>query len=984
LKELNPSITRSIADIKEPDKRKSDHTKTVSVPNSKAAAKLFGNLFELNISNGTFNPLVKADCQYIVDGHIIIDGYCKLKSITQLDNDDIEYNLVLFGSVANIFRELGEKYLNELDLSQWDHPFTREIQDKSWATEVYNSDSAGFVPFAYGTGYVYALADYGLTTDLNLFDIYHVPVSIYAREYMLALFSEAGYSWTSSFLDSNYFKHLVIPSDPASYALTAAEIDAKQFSANTPQFTSTGSTTSNNLPTGTSYSTPDTLIFTNEISDPSGVYNNATGEWTCSNGDFNLTALIDINATFTPSTGVSVVTTSDIEGRIELYADGVIINSQAFYITYDDYPISFSVGPRSTNTSPTYPEEEHTVTTSFSSAATAVQANLIPRNYNPPNRYLVSFQNQNLASGTVLTVKVKARYRGLNGNANHMFEDSSGSGYGGNATLDISVGAFYNKYNNEFPALGDTLKINKVIPKQIKQRDFLKSIINMHNLYVGVDPDNERNLIIEPREDFYTLDSINISEKIAQDREIEIKPVGNLNASEYLYKYKDDGDYYNKKYTENWSRSYGDRIINVLNDFTKTVKKTELIFSPTVSVAPPQKDKILPTIIGLDQNGQATTTKNNIRILYYDGLKPCSEVWRHQETFLNFTDNSTYPYMGHFDDPFNATLDLNFGLVNEVYYDDTTQAINVTNNNLYNLYHKKFIDEITSRDSNIVTAYVYLTPSDYKQWDFRKLYFFENAYFRLQKIEGYNPTSNDLTKCEFLQLKEANVFESQIIGLDGDSTGVTPDTSGTGGSGGVDDTEPKPVKGTKSASHVDGNNTTGRGVNYLGKNNYIAADAYYVDIVGDGNKVYSGASYITLKNSHNNIIDAKVTDVTLINTDGLTIEESNVTYIDGVKVNTAAISAPTAVSAISASQDVETDVRTYEVDTSGGDITLDFNLAIITYTEGQIWYFKKYAAANQLTIQSSGGTIDGAASISTTTQYNTIAIQYDGTNFIII
>lgn len=884
-KELNPSITRSITDIKEPDKRKSDYTKTVSVPNSKAAAKIFGNLFELNVSEGTFNPSVKADCQYIVDGHIIISGYCKLKSIVQLDNDDIKYNVVLFGSVANIFRELGEKYLDELDISRWNHPFTREIQEKSWATEVFDSDAGGFIPFEYGTGYVYALADYGLTTNLNFFDIYHIPFSLYAREYLSIMFEEAGYTWTSSFLDGDYFKHLVIPSDPDSYALTSTEIEAKEFSANTPEFASTGTSNSGNLTTGSSFGASDALIFTNEISDPNGIYNNVTGEWTAGAGNFNINALVNIDAIFTPDTAQPVVTTSDIEGRIEIKADGSVINSQAFYITYDDYPALFSVGARSTNTSPTYPELEHTTTTTFSSVLNPALANPIPRNFNPPNQYLVSFQNIDLPSGTVVTIEVKARYRGLNGNPNHMFEDSLGSSYGGDAQLDISVGAFYNKYNNQYPALGDSLNVNKVIPKQVKQRDFLKGIINMHNLYIQVDPDNDRNLIIEPREDFHTFDSIDISTKIAQDRDFEIKPVGNLNASEYLYTYKADVDYYNKKYTEAWSRVYGDRIINVLNNFTKVVKKTELVFSPTTMVAPPQKDKVLPTIIGINQNNEPTTTKSNIRILYYGGLKPCTETWRHSESTFNFTNNSTYPYMGHFDDPFNATLDLNFGLVNEVYYDDTLQNINITNNNLYNLYHKRLIDEVTSRDSNIVTAYVYLTPSDYKQWDFRKLYRFENAYFRLQKIEGYNPTSEELTKCEFLQLKEANVFEPQIIGLDGDGTGITPDTGGSGPSTGVDDKEPKPVKGTKSNQNPDNNNTTGRGVSYLGEDNYIAPDSYFVDIVGAGNKVYSGASYITLKNSHNNIIDAGVSNVTLINTDGLTISESNVTYVNGVRVS---------------------------------------------------------------------------------------------------
>jgi hypothetical protein len=95
----------------------------------------------------------------------------------------------------------------------------------------------------------------------------------------------------------------------------------------------------------------------------------------------------------------------------------------------------------------------------------------------------------------------------------------------------------------------------------------------------------------------------------------------------------------------------------------------------------------------------------------------------------------------------------------------------------------------------------------------------------------------------------------------------------------------------------------------------------------------------------------------------MTIEESNVTYINGVLVDAGSISAPSAVEDISASQSVETTVKAYKIDTSGGSVTMTFDLAFITYTEGQIWYFKKEDPANIITIAATGGTVDGVSSV---------------------
>ena len=147
---------------------------------------------------------------------------------------------------------------------------------------------------------------------------------------------------------------------------------------------------------------------------------------------------------------------------------------------------------------------------------------------------------------------------------------------------------------------------------------------------------------------------------------------------------------------------------------------------------------------------------SNIRILYFGGMK--TGYWRHYHAG-GITTNSTYPYAGHLDDPFNPTLDLNFGINKEIYYDNTFAPITLTDNTIFNKYHKKFIEEITDVNSKVVRGYFNLNPSDIKNLSFRKQFRFNNAYFRLNKIENYNPS--ELTMCEFLKIKDAEVFVLQ-------------------------------------------------------------------------------------------------------------------------------------------------------------------------------------------------------------------------------
>jgi hypothetical protein len=1010
-KSINPSLTKSITDIENPEKRKSTYSKSATITNSPEAQEVFGDIFEINLVDGSFNPTVKTDVRYIVDGEPILEGYLQLKEIIQRDQWEIEYKVVMYGTLSNIFAEMGEEELIDLyefdifgsdppatdednSLSRWDHPYTHEIIEYSWDTQVYDQTASPgfFTPFELGLGYVYPLIDYGLTTNLTTWNFNQMGCAIYAKEYIDAIFAKHGFTYTSTFFDSTYFKSLIIPSSPSTYNLTESQILDREHVADDPEFQN-GTTKTDNI-SKTGFSTPEILKFTNEVSDAGGNYNPSTGVYTALNsGWYDFTADIeDLRVEFTPTSG-SVVTTSYVEGRFEIFVDGSVVASTPFYVTYDDYPGTFTSGARTTTANPTVTSNNSNIeyadgsSTFWDAVASPVQASITPRtSASDPNRHIVTINNVYVQAGQTVDVRWKAEYRGLNGQINQMF--FNGVSYtGGNAKLLITTGTFKSKVYNTQLALGNVLSMENVIPKDIKQKDFFNSIVKMFNLWIDVDPLDNKNFLIEPRNDFLGDTVEDIQELWAIDKDLIIEPVGKLDVTDWEFTYKQDKDYFNDKYEGDYQKIYGNREIKSTNEFVQKTKKIEVIFSPTPIVAPPNSDRVLPTIIELDDLNYPKEIDHNIRILYYGGLIDSAYTWNLTRPLqgwppLFITDTySTYPYAGHFDDPYNATEDINWGLVDEVYYDDNLQSITITNNNLVNKYWLNMIGAYTDTNSKIVTGYFNVQPSDFKNWTFDKLYFFNNAYHRLQEISGYNPTDEGLTKCVFLKIEELPAFtpdQDEPIGSTDPIGGFDPDAWGA-----IDPTETLPVKGTKTKDNVDGNNTSGRGTKIQGGNNVVSPSAFSIEIQGDSNQVFDNAQNIKIQGD-SNVIDAGVRNVTLINTSNTTISESNVTYINGVKADTGSISQPTAVEDISSSQDIANDVFTYKVDTSGGDVTLTFPLAGILYTEGQEWNFKKEAAANNLIITVSGGTIDGVTSKTITSDNSNMRVCYNGTGEFII
>jgi hypothetical protein len=186
-------------------------------------------------------------------------------------------------------------------------------------------------------------------------------------------------------------------------------------------------------------------------------------------------------------------------------------------------------------------------------------------------------------------------------------------------------------------------------------QELLMSVLQMFNLYVTVDPDDERNLLIETRDTFYSSGKVkDWTKKLARDKDVTLQPLGLLTGNEFIYTYAEDDDYYNKKYHNGFGHVYGRARAEVDNDFQLGTNEMEVVFSATPMVNDNPSNRIIGKIYNEDIDEGIAETEHNIRLLYYGGLLPSNPEY--YLTYHQAVQNgpvitisvlhSSYPYAG--------------------------------------------------------------------------------------------------------------------------------------------------------------------------------------------------------------------------------------------------------------------------------------------------------------------------------------------------
>jgi hypothetical protein len=889
---ISTLITRSIADIREPQSRSSEWSKTIELPGSKTNNIIFSHLFEVEQtiqSNVQFaydyNPNLKADVILYSDGIEQLRGFLRLLSIRVDDSTHIAYEVTLHGQTADLFTTLSERKLNALDFSEYNHTLSSGNVIDSWATQIYKNGSTQ--AFSYGSGYMYAMIDKGHPRNISLWETNEFTPCLYAKTIVDKMFTNASYTYTNdSFFNSDRFKRLVIP-PPSSLTASATALEARRFKAS-------------RITSSQSLDLSSTLIFQNDSTsgnyDNGNNYNPTTGEYTAPvGGNYSFDLRLDLNYN---STGYVPPFQEDIWLVFGLYVNGV---------------------KRTTST----------ITVDFGS---------------PAFTFDLYFAPSTIFTGDVIEFKLVQVWDDAN---QHNLSNSEFS-------LTTAIGSYIENNLTAYTyGYGETVDFSTFLNSEVKQSELLMSFVKMFNLYIEADKDNPKELRIVPRDEFYNGSQVDWTYKLDYSQSVEIVPMGDLEANPYVFTYKEGKDDANKFYQESYQTTYGSRKYQVENQFVKEEKKIEVAFSPTQIRSYNNQKNFVLSYVPNAQDG-------DLRILYYSGL--VSGVnWmlyaQYAGVGFNRSNQFSLPLTTHLDSISDPTFDINFGMPREI---GLGSGYRYTNSNLVNNYYYRFLTEITSKNSKILRAYFRITTKDWLNLSFSNAFFFENQYWRLNKIEDYDPNGDSVYLCEFLlaQFVAPATITQKTIGA-GTGQGQQGETYGDKYPGGNIPFKP----GIKGVSI--GTTNGGSGV--------FVGDGIVQSSNNDNSSAFASINTSFLEGSNNSMA---------IVCEDFEVTKKDTLYIGNYEMYPSFLSGG-AVRTETTNYNVTKDDWLILCDSSGAGFTV--TLPDPTGLSGKHWVFLKLSSNHQITIDTATtALINGNTDESITNHYEKKWIVCDGSDFYII
>mgnify|MGYP003671666936 FL=1 len=764
-------LTKEAYDVNNPQKRLTDFSKTITIPSDKAVNQIFEHSFDVNIQFQTFNPNLKTSYQIVQDGVLVMDGYCQLSSIDNLDGL-ITYKILATGKVGNLFEIIKERYLQDLDLAGLDHVWNEFNIEGSWTAPI-------------GEGYVYPMIDFG-RTRFDQWEVDDFKPSIYLKQYIDSIIYEAGFTYESTFFDTTLFKSLIVPYGSGHIPLDNAAILCREFvlqsaggqTVDCVDFSSFQEVESSTLIFGedggigfyTSRVIADGGVVENvdclEEAYGSGgelyntceeEYNITTGQFVAAqDGKFTFQGELNFDMKYTESNSNTTYALNEIADPLNKVEEDfrakvkvhIVEKTGLVYTVKETIFATFSQGAL-----------DNTLQTGFGTVTNIIDNVAY---FKTGEVEVKQGSKYFLSVGEVKYEGTRIVYILSQPHEVPIFQTNSAD-----FEFTLQESTIASKLVDKQLLSGGDIDTRLVVPKNIKQIDLLSSVIKRFNLYIDYDLLDPNKLIIETRDDYLTEDKVDIETMVDRSRGYDIKPLGALDAGRYIFTDKLDKDSLNDSYNKAIDEVYGQKTVEVENDFLTQDKTISTIFAPTPLLSYDDNDRKLSAIIFVDKEGQTTQSNAKIRLLYWGGVLGTVNSWNLGSNPL-YQNYPIFPYAGHLDNPYAPTFDLNWGTPKELFYDftyGTPQNFTYPNTNCYNFFWSKYINEITDKNSKILECYLSLRPYDYTELSFRKSYYIDGNYWRLLKVTDFDAVGEATTKCSFLltEPKDAFVGETQPI-----------------------------------------------------------------------------------------------------------------------------------------------------------------------------------------------------------------------------
>jgi uncharacterized delta-60 repeat protein len=115
-------INKSIAEIQDISKRNSDLSIGLTLPGSKKNNRFFETFYNVDTQSLYFDPTSRVSCNVLLNDESYFQGYLRLNKINVL-NSKVEYDVTLYSTVGNLFGEIGNNLLQDLDFDDEEYTF---------------------------------------------------------------------------------------------------------------------------------------------------------------------------------------------------------------------------------------------------------------------------------------------------------------------------------------------------------------------------------------------------------------------------------------------------------------------------------------------------------------------------------------------------------------------------------------------------------------------------------------------------------------------------------------------------------------------------------------------------------------------------------------------------------------------------------------------------------------------------------------------
>jgi hypothetical protein len=693
-----------VAEIRDLTKRSGTFSKSITLVGSKNNHDLLNHYYDVNIEAGTFNINTLTKCTVLQnDIPILSDASLQLTAVNKRqwsvdDENKIEYTVLIKDAQADFFTKIDNGELTDLDFSDLNHTYSSANVVASWSNT---------------SGYVYPL---GLTPN-NTIPLSEFRPAIYLKEYWDRIHAVAGFQYEWAELSDGLFDKLVIPfnGEALTFDYSDFQVDANVTTA----LTFTQSVGSN------STSTSGDITTWTETQDNQNLFNPTTGVYSVPfyiapgqavtyrvtiDFDFNL-----INGTGADAYLVDMLS-SPATARYRyqpqyLLRDASNIIAQSGLGTLGQF--TFNEGVALANGTTTLGSTSIT----FEIAA----SNLLPTD--------IITNRARVFVDSVSTVRWK---------------DANSTGAADvqiDYELDITSLAIEIVPSSNILQFGATVEMDDFLPKKVKQKDLIKSVCTMYNLLVEPDEENPNKLIYKSKDAYYDAGAEkDWTQKLAKNIDHQILFLPELSAKKLQLSYKPDKDEPNVVYEDATKEVYGQLEFTYDNEYVRGVDRKELIFSPT-----PATNNTFNAVVPMIGGGAPQT---NIRLLIHNGTQTCNPFNIYDFGTTGQTNLTSYPVCLHFDNTYNPTFDINFAVCDYYFYPNIT----LTNNNLYNLYWRRTVNQINK--GKMLVGLFDLNENDIHNLRLNDKIYVRDSWWHINKIVDYNPTKDLLTKVELISVDD--------------------------------------------------------------------------------------------------------------------------------------------------------------------------------------------------------------------------------------